>query len=244
VTPLLDRLTSQGYRHLSAAEREVLQVQIASWDQLLRDHRDAYIRSSSETAYDWSRRDLVAARGIQTALAAWPLDNPSEGVSPDLYKVINIRDAAMAENVRWALGREGRTGRILLFAHNAHIMNATSLGGIWRVYREAPAAMGQHLRAALKDDLFSIATSSAQNEPGFPSMVLAADGVDAALASIMWPRYFVDLRVAHGDEVNHWLYSIHPLSAGFVTEHLIAPRQAYDAFVHFERLTHAHPSSD
>jgi erythromycin esterase len=160
-----------------------------------------------------------------------------------LYKVINIRDAAMAENVRWALEREGSNGRILLFAHNAHIMNATSLGGIWRVYREAPAAMGQHLRAALKGDLFSIATSSAQNEPGFPSMVLAADGIDVVLARIALPRYFVDLRQAHGDEVNHWLDSIHPLSAGFVTEHLVAPRQAYDAFVHFERLTHARPPS-
>jgi erythromycin esterase len=241
VAPILDRLTSRGYRQISAPERGALRALIANWARLFKSRRKAYIAASSAIAYDWATRDVTAVAQIETALAAWPLDNPPDGVSPDLYKVINIRDAAMADNARWALDREGPSGRILLFAHNAHIMNATSLGGIWRVYREPPIAMGQHLRLALGNDLFAIATSSTENETGFPKMVLAADGIDEVLASIRLPRYFVEVRKADAAPVARWLDAPHPLSAGFVTEHIVSPCHAYDAFVHFARLTHAYP---
>jgi len=39
--------------------------------------------------------------------------------------------------------------------------------------------------------------------------------------------------------VNTWLNEPRPLSAGFVTEHLVAPARAFDAIVFFERLTPA-----
>jgi erythromycin esterase len=241
VTPLLDRITSQSYRQIKPPERDALHALIVSWTRLFGTQRAVYIAASSDTAYEWAKRDVIAAAQIEAALKAWPLNNPPDGVSPDLYKVINIRDAAMAEDVRWVLKREGPSGRVLLFAHNAHIMNATSIGGIWRIYRQAPVAMGQHLRSALGKDLFIIASSSAQNEPGFPKMKLAAGGIDEVLARIGLPRYLVDLHQAGGVLVENWLDAPHPLSVGFVTEFIISPHRAYDAFVHFAELTHAHP---
>ncbi|MEO7208168.1 MAG: erythromycin esterase family protein [Steroidobacteraceae bacterium] len=240
VTPLLARLTSQSYRQIGTPERDALHELIVNWGRLFEEHRVTSIAATSETAYAWAKRDVIAAAQIEAAFKAWPPDNPPEGVSPNLYKVVNIRDAAMAKNLEWALKREGASGRVVLFAHNAHIMNATSVGGIWQIYRQAPIAMGQHLRSALGDALVTIASSSAEDEPGFPKMVLAADGIDEVLARIGLPRYLVDLRKAEGVGVIRWFNTPHPLSVGFVTEHIVSPRQAYDAFAHFKRLTHTH----
>lgn len=50
---------------------------------------------------------------------------------PGAWSAMSARDAAMADNVRWVLSREGPGGRVLVFAHNQHVKNAPTEGGVW-----------------------------------------------------------------------------------------------------------------
>jgi len=233
------QFTSQAYRQLSFERQQALHSAIEEWGALFLQRREAFIAASSQSEYDWASRCAVMAARVEQALRAWPVDNPLQGVSPELYKVVDIRDGAMAENVQWVLQQEAAAGRVLLFAHNAHIMNDVSRGGIWQIYRQAPVAMGQHLRSALGPTMVIIGMSSASTGAGLPIMKLTPDGLDESLAKVGMPRFMVDLRRANDRAVNAWLDAPHPLSVGFVTEHIVAPRQAFDAFVYFRKLTPA-----
>ena len=62
--------------------------------------------------------------------------------------VMACRDYAMAENVQWAVKSEGRQGRLLVFAHNGHVMSWKEDGRRMAKVREKPSMMGLHLRRA------------------------------------------------------------------------------------------------
>lgn len=157
------------------------------------------------------------------------------------WKLVNLRDSAMAENALWALAREGPQGKVLVFAHNAHVMNAAITGGIWDAFERAPASMGQSLRAALNDALVIVGTSSAGNGPGLPPASAYLDGVDAVLASLGQPRFFLDLRAARGNRaVTTWLAERRPLRANFTTYLTVSPGAAFDALLFVDTLTSAH----
>lgn len=109
------------------------------------------------------------------------------------------RDRAMAENLLWALDREGPHGKIALWAHNGHV--ATAAG-----------AMGGHLRAALGDGLRVFALSfyegsfQAINWPpprsGLTTFVAPpalAGTLDAALAAAGLYVAALDLRALPAD---------------------------------------------
>ncbi|MBS0419898.1 MAG: erythromycin esterase family protein [Proteobacteria bacterium] len=234
---LLGHLTSQTYRQLTPIERERLRALVGGWLALFPSERAKFIAASSQSEFEWALRDVIMAQQIEAALAAWPLDNPPDGVSPDLYKVVNIRDTAMAENVKWVLEQEGAAGRLLLFAHNAHIMNATTRGGMWKIYREQPVAMGRHLRRLLGPAMVIMGVSSAHTGGGLPTMKLASDGIDSTLAELRLARFFLDLRGPTPALVGRWLNEPKPLSIGYVTENIVVPREAFDALVYFDELT-------
>src|SRR3546814_12297324 len=94
----------------------------------------------------------------------------------------------------WALHREGPEGRILLFAHNGHIMNVRTRGGIWSVYAKPPAAMGFHLRRALGRDLLIIAASPPNRGEGAGGQ----GEIDTELARVARERFLVALLSATG----------------------------------------------
>src|SRR3546814_8994651 len=106
----------------------------------------------------------------------------------------------MADNAMWALNREGPEGRILLFAHNGHIMNVCTRGGIWSVYAKPPAAMGFHLRRALGRDIPIIAASSPTRGEGAG----APGEIATALARAGREHFLVVIHAATGLPA-HWL---------------------------------------
>lgn len=57
-------------------------------------------------------------------------------------------------------------------------MNGKLRGGIWSVYRQPPAAMGQHLRAALAKNLVIVGMASGTNGPG---ATVSIEGEESAL---------------------------------------------------------------
>src|SRR5262249_30545220 len=127
-------------------------------------------RASSQTGYDWAAHNLVVARQLRDYLRLQPApEGTSTTIGPMDYVLDNVREKAMAANTLWALGEEGPRGRLMVFAHDAHVMNARSRGGMWSVYREPPFMMGEHLRARLGKRLLIIGTLAAHNGPGLPN---------------------------------------------------------------------------
>lgn len=238
--PLQERLAAQNAALLSEAESDRLSAALEDLLALLERERPAFIAASSATDYHWAHRNAMAARQAHRQYRVRPTEPPGTGLPPSAWRSASQRGAAMADNVRWVLEQEGPQGRVLVFAHNAHIKNARTEGGVWSGFERQPTVMGQHLRAALGAELVIIGTSAAQNGTGLPSATPAADSLDAALARVGQPRFLLDLRAAHTDRaVNAWLTEPRSMRANFMQSLTLSPGTAFDALLFVDTLTPA-----
>ncbi|QEH32942.1 Erythromycin esterase [Aquisphaera giovannonii] len=131
---------------------------------LLERERVDYLAAAPAADYDWAHRAAVVAKQTDRMFRVAPTDPPGDRVPSGAWRMINARDAAMAENVLWALGQEGPAGRVLVVAHNLHVQAAATAGGPWGALERMPTSMGQHLRAALGDRLVVIGMREAARE--------------------------------------------------------------------------------
>ena len=238
--PYVSRLPGDGSSGFSRAELDGLAAAIDSLAAQLEARRTTYVAASAEAEYAWARRDAdVARQGVQMLRVNTA---PQRGgvIPPAAWRVIEARDSAMAENVRWALAREGPTGRLLVFAHDVHVKNAPTVGGIWSVLDRPPTVMGQHLRRALGAQLVIIGTSDGSP----PDRNGDTTSVDATLARVGAPRFIVDLRAAGRDTAARaWLATQRKLRANGSTFVTLAPGEAFDALWYAGPLTPAHPNA-
>lgn len=242
VTPFVDRFSHDGHAALAPRDRAHLRQAIGDLLRFFDRHRTALIAASAPVDYDWARHNMIAARQLEALFRATPPEAPDAALSPGLYRADAVRDAAMAENVRWVLDREGPAGRVLVFAHNGHVVNAPLRGGIWDVYAHAPMAMGQHLRKVLGKDLLIVAASSASAAPDAISDAQAPGSLDAALASTGRGDFMLDIRPARtAPRVATWLARDQTIRANFATEMRMPPATAFDAVVVFDRLSSVTP---
>ena len=174
---------------------------------------------------------VVVAQQLNRMLERSPPMSPSSGIPPEAYGASQARDSGMAENVRWALEREGAAGRLVIFAHNAHVMNSLVEGGIWSAYKQPPQAMGKYLRSALGRDLVIIGGASG----AAPSARDSAE-VDGALSRVGLPRFMLDLRGVDGGALA-WLSERHTIRANEMTVTIVTGRTAFDAMYYVDRLT-------
>lgn len=232
IAPFLGRFSAPAYRALPGKERTKLRRSLGHILKLFDSNRAALLAASSQEDFDWAKQNVVAAQQLQTLFDVSDAPDPNGRLLPGDYRADAAREIAMADNALWALDREGAKGRILLFAHNGHVMNTRTRGGIWAVYSRPPAAMGLHLRRALGRDLLVMGGSSPTRSDG-------AGGpgeVDVALARVGREGFVVDLRAAVGDPAQ-WLSSERSLSANYTTESVVVPQRAFDLLVFFNRLT-------
>jgi erythromycin esterase len=232
IAPFLGHFSAPAYRALSGKERTALRRSLVRVLEIFDSNRAVLLAASSRKDFDWARQNIVAAQQLQVLFEVSETPDPGGRLLPGEYRADAAREAAMADNAMWALHREGPEGRILFFAHNGHIMNARTRGGIWSVYAKPPAAMGFHLRRALGRDLLIIAASS-------PTRGEGAGGpgeIDTALARVGRERFLVDIHSATGLPAQ-WLSREKHLSANYTTESLVCPRQAFDLLIFFDRLT-------
>ena len=236
--PLLAQLPSAA--SFSPAEHDRLSAALDDVLALLARNRRRLIAATSDAEYAWAQRTAVAARQAAREFRV-ALPGPVGPMVPGDWRAAEARDQAMADNVRWVLEREGPGGRVLVFAHNAHVKNARTEGGIWSALARPPNAMGVYLRSAFGKDLVIIGTSSAAHPPGLPPWVPDAGNLDAALARVGLPQYLLDLRAARADRAaTAWLAERRTLRANFTTSLTVSPGQAFDALVSIEALTPAH----
>jgi erythromycin esterase len=233
VAPFLAHFSVPGYLRLDGGERMRLRRAIADTLHFFDANRAVLIEASSLADYAWARQDIVAARQLQTLFDVSRPPAADGALSPGDYRADAARDAAMAENARWALERVGADGRMLLFAHNGHVMNERTRGGIWAAYSRPPAAMGLRLRRDLGRDMLIIGTSS---DGGGGGKAIKPGTIDALLASAGMPHFVIDFRSA----APAWLFRDQSISVNYDTENVIRPRQAFDGLVFFDRLTPSH----
>jgi erythromycin esterase len=239
--PYWDRRADAGSPSLKPVEHDSMSAAIDDLIALLERERLAFVAATSEADYNWAHRTAVVARQADRVFRAWPTGVSTGEIPPAAWQAAGARDAAMADNVRWVLDQEGSNGRVLVFAHNAHVKNAATEGGIWSAFERLPNAMGQYLRSSLGNDLVIIGMSSAQNGVGFPTAPLDSKSIDTALASVGLPRFLLDLRVSPSDtSLAAWLAERRALRANFTTFLMLSPKIAFDVLFFVDSLTQAH----
>lgn len=232
-----------AYRAASGPQRSHLHATIDRLLAWIERERVPLAAATSEDAQAWAQRNASVARQLLQSFRAWPADASGAAPSAGLEHVVSARDAAMADNVLWALQREGEHGRVLLFAHNAHVASAALSGGMWSAFASAPTMMGQHLRPALGADLRIIGALHADNGPGLDAAIANPAGLDDQLAGLVGggaDAFVLDLRQADADpDTAAWLARAQPIRTNFTTSLQLSPRRAFDLVVFFRQLTPA-----
>jgi erythromycin esterase len=228
--PFLDRLADPGGPPFSPVQHEEFTAAIEAVLALLDRNRAALVAATSHEDYDWAHQQAVVARHADRVFRVLPPDVPGGRIPPSAWRAVSARGAGMSENVRWVVEREGPAGRVLVFAHNAHVKNAPTEGGVWSVFDRPPTVMGQHLRESLGDELLIIGTSLAAGSGGRPAP--RPGSLDAALARVGLPLFLIDFRTARADRaVSAWLADRRPLTANGDTFLAVSPGAAFDAML-------------
>jgi erythromycin esterase len=232
LNPFLSRFSSYEYLSLSQSERSAFREGLASLEKAVRLRKLAHEAGTDQQAHEWARHSIVVARQLMRMFDVSP--PPGPGLSPHAWRTVQARDAAMAENLRWVLSQERSGGRVLVFAHNAHVISSTLQGGVWSVFRQPPAAMGKALRGTLRGDLVVIGTSlgvgAPASENGLGSERRNSYTVDRALASLGERSFILDIRRASSTgPVNNWLSRSQSLRANESTFMTVVPATAFDA---------------
>jgi erythromycin esterase-like protein len=129
--------------------------------------------------------------------------------SDDRYaRGLGIRDALQADNLAYIVERERGRGKVLAFAHNAHLQRGQA---VWPWYTFWPA--GAHLNAMLGPRYAVIGSAvgvSAANGIGQPE----TDTLEARLTALPGPALFIPTHNGQGlpepHAVDAWLMHVMP----------------------------------
>ncbi len=230
------------YKKLSVEERNAYTAAIADLVSRFETVRVDYIRRSSEDEYEWAYHYAIAARQLDTAYRAAAATAKAEQEQSWWLEpaVGTARDRAMADNVLWALEREGPAGRIVVWAHNSHIMKART--------PQAGPRLGLFLDSMLGRDYVNIGFTfyqgaksgwaSYQTGMGEPAKPGTLDG---ELARVGLPMFIVDLRrLPKEGPVFEWLNQTRTMreSAREYDMHLY-PIKAWDAIFYIHSISPA-----
>jgi erythromycin esterase len=226
----LPRLSVGKYPLLSQEEHDQLSAGLDDLIAIFVSQRIDFLSKSSAADYEWAYRSAIVARQTDRMVRVMPPEEPGK-IPAEAWQPMNMRDAAMAENVLWVLNNLPKGEKILVFAHNAHVKNAATTGSVWDAFARPPHAIGQYLRSRLGSDLYilgaSVGASKAAARPG---------SFDVALSRIGRPRFFLDLRPAVANpQVDTWLSAVRPMEANTVHFLNLAPGKAFDGIVYFDK---------
>ena len=226
LAPYLNRLSVARYPQLSTAEHNTFSTILDELIALFMSERINFIDSSSKDTYEWAFRNALVAQQTDRMVRVTPPEQPGK-ISPDAWKSANVRDAAMADNVMWILKYGAAGGKVFVFAHNAHVKNEVTVGGVWDAFAQPPNGMGQFLRSILGNRLFIMGSSCA------PSTATAQPGsLDKALLQVAEPRFILDLRAApRNPSVASWLVMRRPMEANTVSHFMLKVSDAFDALL-------------
>jgi len=226
----LPQMSVAKYPMFSSKDQHALTAMLENIVALLERQRIDFIARSSKEAYEWAHRNAIAALQRDRMMRVMPPDQQGK-IPPEAWKAVNARDAAMADNINWILNSAANGGKILVFAHNAHMKNTPTTGGVWDAFALPPNSAGQYLRSILGTDLFIIGSSIAPERTTLP-----ANSLDKALLQVNRPRYILDLRAASRfPVVAQWLSLTRPMQANKVSFLMLPVSTAFDALFFLDK---------
>jgi erythromycin esterase-like protein len=152
------------------------------------------------------------------------------------------REAAMFENLTWALRQEGPSGRLMLWAHDAHIakgsLPSARVDLVGLLERER---FGLLIEKALGEDYFTIGTTFYEGKPGWQNARegAACGTVGGELARLSGSAFSLDIRSNKKDTASlAWLDKPRIMPADTqAAEYRVVPSQAWDAIVFIRHIT-------
>ncbi|WP_292619905.1 erythromycin esterase family protein [Mesorhizobium sp.] len=151
-----------------------------------------YVEQTGLDSFDWAHRASLIARQIGAILSATH-DDPASAQRNRW----GIRDAGMANEILWILGREGPDAKLFVHAANMHLQRTFAT--------DQRATAGQHLALRMApDELFIVAgTNYFSLKPNDPPI---AGSLQASLGELNIPSFVIDMRTAEQDaEAGPWL---------------------------------------
>jgi erythromycin esterase len=205
--PLLPRFSEAGYPAMTPLARDSLRALLDS-----AQHLAGPVSGSSSSQCDLATRcralrHIAAARQSMAYFELLEGLGPKPRGNPDFWRLLQMRESIMADNLLWALEQEGPRGRILLLAHNAHVFAEPALATLHPPLAQQPLTLGQRLRDALGDAYVVIGTEARAlgyyvNEQGAPDS--ASFGAVLRQVGLSW--FIVDLRTAKSEpSLTAWL---------------------------------------
>jgi erythromycin esterase len=171
---------------------------------------DLLVRASPREI-DRIRQSLVSLMNMDRALGG----QAGTARGEDGYS----RDTAMAENLLWLLDGPLKGRKVIVWAHNYHVLRDLQFPGAAEILdkqgKPFAGPMGRHLAKVLGRDLYVIGFLSHHGRYGEPQEApteippAAPDSLESLLHATGKPRLILDLRGLPGD---HWLRS--PLASG------------------------------
>ena len=246
-----ERASSLAARAIDSRERALEQLRKEDVEALARSAGEllALIRDRRATFAEvhGSRRISFMERAIDNMRAH--VQNRFDSRQPGFRAVDgeNRRDSLLATNLRWLLN-EGYPGRkLIVWAHNAHVMNTYYASDFQGVHLDpAPERMkpsGVYLAEWLKDDVYTIGFTAyegtdAMAGQGAPTTVAPApDGtLEARLHALGRPFVFLDFRVLDGD-IDHPLRGRWSMRVPkYLTNSLPDITKPFDAVFYIDRM--------
>jgi erythromycin esterase len=204
---------------------------------LIDQRRTDLLARSSPREIDYVRQSLVSFMNMDRALGG----QAGTGQSADRYS----RDTAMAENLLWLLQGPLAGRKVIVWAHNYHLLRDVSFPNLAPALKTYPAMgpMGLHLARALGPDLYvigALAHHGSDGEAGEKTEDLplpAPQSLEGLLHAVGKPRLLLGLRDLPAD---HWLRA--PIATGiyFYEPQVTDVPRLYDAVFFLDEMTPSH----
>lgn len=124
---LADPFIAEDFRTLSQEKKEAASASIAVLLKRFDERKEDYIRMTSTSEWALARQHVqIVAQSIEKHKSR--------------ERGFRTRDKSMADNALWILDHEGPGAKMVIWAHNGHVMNR-------------PGWMGAHLRKVLEDEM-------------------------------------------------------------------------------------------
>jgi erythromycin esterase len=257
---LLNVSEKDSYHTLNRHQRDTLTATIVDLIAQLECHESRYTEASSPNDYDWAHRAAIGARQVDGWLRHIPMDWRAEREQLRFMDLAaEHRERAQADNLDWIVRREGSSGKVLMFAHNAHLSAAPSKWRYWPlndsgeiqfngggISYHAPA--GTYLRRKMGERLVIVANLVGNfnaEQHARTSESAASESLDEIAQEVGVPLYLLDLRAAP-PKASEWLAKERQVGPGFEWprkyKHTIelAGGRAFDAIFYNDTSTPAH----
>ncbi|WP_059173341.1 erythromycin esterase family protein [Bacillus sp. FJAT-27445] len=214
-------------------------------------NKDTYVSLSSKDEYEIIRRESeIISQNVDYEEISSPITNNDTDVSGETFrKSFSLRDASMAENVKWIHNYEKeyyKNDKIMLWAHNGHISNHFQMTNI--------SNMGILLKDEFKKEYYSLGfdfykgsfVTMGKSDFGNTLGIIELDEPKEIIFSSYfketgYPISFLDFTTASTDhDIETWLsteHSMHLIGAGlYENKELtkVIPKKYYDGIINIE----------